>query len=425
MENIKNIDKLLDYINEFFLKGDEYVQARNLRFLITFMSNNNISFDLKERELLQLIQNRKVKELISTLINSDNNSIYFSNVFFNTLASLYAKKAGIEIVITEKSKETKKETVVEEEKPEVISAVEEEPDFYDDKNYIETDLLKVYLKELSCPPYTPEEEIEVFKRYQNGETDLKEDICRHNLRYVVKIAKRYVGLGIELIDLIQEGNVGLQLAIDKFDLSKGCKFSTYATWWIRQAITRSISNFSRTIRVPVYLTEVMPKVYSFICNYKMENNGNMPSYEEIAKATGIPESNVKSALSIIPTISLQTPIVNNDGDEDTKLEDLIEDDSIEDPDLEDFYSQFREDVFESGILTSREIKVLSLRFGFTDGHQRTLEEVGRDLKVTRERVRQVEARALRKLRHNKTIRSYRSYTEAEDYYQKLLKNQGK
>jgi len=260
------------------------------------------------------------------------------------------------------------------------------------------DSVKMYLREIgTINLLNQEEEIELARRVANGDEYAKQDLINANLRLVVSIAKKYTGQGLLFLDLIQEGNTGLIRAAEKFDYTKGFKFSTYATWWIKQGITRAIADQSRTIRVPVHMVETIYKVKK-VSRVLMQELGRKPSDEEVAERTDIPLENIVAIrkYSQIP-LSLEMPI----GDEDSsQLGDFIEDKNLESPDHVTMRNILREELLKSmGILTEREQMILKLRFGFDDGRPRTLEEVGRVYNVTRERIRQIEEKALRKLRH--------------------------
>jgi len=260
------------------------------------------------------------------------------------------------------------------------------------------DSVKMYLREIgTINLLNQDEEIELARRVANGDDVAKQDLINANLRLVVSIAKKYTGQGLLFLDLIQEGNTGLIRAAEKFDYTKGFKFSTYATWWIKQGITRAIADQSRTIRVPVHMVETIYKVKK-VSRMLMQELGRKPSDEEVADRTDIPLENIVAIrkYSQIP-LSLEMPI----GDEDSsQLGDFIEDKNLESPDNVTMRNILREELLKSmGILTEREQMILKLRFGFDDGRPRTLEEVGRVYNVTRERIRQIEEKALRKLRH--------------------------
>ena len=260
------------------------------------------------------------------------------------------------------------------------------------------DPVKVYLKEIGrVPLLTPEEETSLAMRIIDGDVRAKQRLSEANLRLVVSIAKRYVGRGMQFLDLIQEGNLGLIKAVEKFDYTKGFKFSTYATWWIRQAITRAIADQARTIRIPVHMVETINKVKK-VSSQLLHKNGHEPTAEEISLELAMPVDKVREIMRVAQEpVSLETPIGE---EEDSHLGDFIQDDEASQPSEEASYTLLKEqleDVLSS--LTEREAKVLRLRFGLEDGRPRTLEEVGKEFDVTRERIRQIEAKALRKLRH--------------------------
>ena len=272
------------------------------------------------------------------------------------------------------------------------------------------DPVRMYLKEIGkVPLLTAEEEIELAKRMELGDEEAKKKLCEANLRLVVSIAKRYVGRGMLFLDLIQEGNLGLIKAVDKFDWKKGYKFSTYATWWIRQAITRSIADQARTIRIPVHMVETINKLIR-ISRQLLQEYGREPTPEEIAKEMDITVEKVREILKIAQEpVSLETPIGE---EEDSHLGDFIPDDDVPAPSEAAAFSMLKEQLVEVlDTLTERERKVLKLRFGLEDGRARTLEEVGRQFDVTRERIRQIEAKALRKLRHPSRSKKLKDYLE--------------
>ena len=260
------------------------------------------------------------------------------------------------------------------------------------------DPVRMYLKEIGrIKLLTPEEEQEIAKKMAEGDEDARKRMSEANLRLVVSIAKRYVGRGMQLLDLIQEGNLGLMKAVEKFDYTKGYKFSTYATWWIRQAITRAIADHARTIRIPVHMVETINRV-SRANHELLQELGHEPSPEEIEHKLHLPLEKVEEVMRIgQEPISLETPVGEED---DSHLGDFIQDDEAEEPADAASYAMLREQL--AGVLktlTPREERVLRLRYGLTDGRMHTLEEVGEEFNVTRERIRQIEAKALRKLRH--------------------------
>ena len=270
------------------------------------------------------------------------------------------------------------------------------------------DPVRMYLKEIGkVPLLTPEEEIALAKRMSEGDEEAKHRMTEANLRLVVSIAKRYVGRGMLFLDLIQEGNLGLIKAVEKFDYNKGYKFSTYATWWIRQAITRAIADQARTIRIPVHMVETINKTIR-VSRQLLQELGHDPSAEEIAEEMNMPVEKVRDILKIAQEpVSLETPIGE---EEDSHLGDFIPDEDASEPSEAASFSLLREQLEEVlDTLAPREKKVLELRFGIVDGRTRTLEEVGKEFNVTRERIRQIEAKALRKLRHPSRSKKLRDF----------------
>ena len=301
--------------------------------------------------------------------------------------------------------------------PEVDAVIAENPEAKEidleatiSKNIAVDDPVRMYLKEIGkVPLLTAQEEIDLAKRMEAGDEYAKQKLCEANLRLVVSIAKKYVGRGMLFLDLIQEGNLGLIKAVDKFDWTKGYKFSTYATWWIRQAITRSIADQARTIRIPVHMVETINKLIR-VSRQLLQEEGREPTPDEIAEEMDISVEKVREILKIAQEpVSLETPIGE---EEDSHLGDFIPDDDAPAPAEAAAFSMLKEQLVDVlGTLTEREQKVLKLRFGLEDGRARTLEEVGKKFDVTRERIRQIEAKALRKLRHPTRSKKLKDYLE--------------
>lgn len=300
--------------------------------------------------------------------------------------------------------------VIEEPEDEEEDGQEEKIDLNVPEGVNIDDPVRMYLKEIGkVPLLTPEEEVRLAKAMEQGDEMAKRKLAEANLRLVVSIAKRYVGRGMQFLDLIQEGNLGLIKAVEKFDYTKGYKFSTYATWWIRQAITRAIADQARTIRIPVHMVETINKLIR-ISRQLLQEYGREPLPEEIAVEMGISEEKVREIMKIAQEpVSLETPIGE---EEDSHLGDFIPDDDAPAPAEAAAFTLLKEQLM--GVLdtlTPREEKVLRLRFGLDDGRARTLEEVGKEFNVTRERIRQIEAKALRKLRHPSRSKKLKDYLD--------------
>ena len=293
----------------------------------------------------------------------------------------------------------------------IVDDYEKDKELYDQllKEISMDDPVKMYLKDIGkVPLLSADDEIELARKMMDGDESAKRELSVANLRLVVSIAKRYVGRGMQFLDLIQEGNLGLMKAVEKFDYQKGFKFSTYATWWIRQAITRAIADQARTIRIPVHMVETINKVVR-VQRLLLQQYGREPTPEEIAKEMGIPEQRVVEIQKISQDpVSLETPI----GEEEDSLGDFIEDEQALAPTDVVASNLLKEQLLEIlDTLTPREEKVLRLRYGLDDGKPRTLEEVGKEFNVTRERIRQIEAKALRKLRHPSRSRKLKDFLD--------------
>ncbi len=344
------------------------------------------SASIRVRELIETGKTKGVltyKEIIEQLGELELDADQIDKVL-DTLDNM-----GIEVVNEEK--------VAAEPEP-IVELTEEDLDLSVPEGISIDDPVRMYLKEIGkVPLLTAEEEIELSKRMEQGDEAAKHRLSEANLRLVVSIAKRYVGRGMLFLDLIQEGNLGLIKAVEKYDYRKGFKFSTYATWWIRQAITRAIADQARTIRIPVHMVETINKLIR-VSRQLLQELGREPTPEEIAEEMGISEDKVREIIKIAQEpVSLETPIGE---EEDSHLGDFIPDDDALAPADAAAFTLLKEQLMSVlSTLTPREEKVLKLRFGLEDGRARTLEEVGKYFKVTRERIRQIEAKALRKLRH--------------------------
>lgn len=376
------------------------------------MNENDLKFNERITKLLELSKKNnnslKYEDIMAEFPDTSEDGELFDRVFEQL------EKAKVEI-IPMSDKEMDSSALLDEidgdEKYEDIPDVDlSKVDLSVPEGVGMDDPVRMYLKEIGkVPLLTAEEEIELAKKIELGDEEAKQKLAEANLRLVVSIAKRYVGRGMLFLDLIQEGNLGLIKAVDKFDYRKGYKFSTYATWWIRQAITRAIADQARTIRIPVHMVETINKIMR-VSRQLVQELGREPSAEEIAKKLDMPVEKVREIIKIAQEpVSLETPIGE---EEDSHLGDFIQDDNVPVPAEAAAYTMLKEQIGEVlTSLTPREQLVLRLRFGLDDGRSRTLEEVGKEFNVTRERIRQIEAKSLRKLRHPSRSKKLKDYLD--------------
>ncbi|HCA70626.1 MAG TPA: RNA polymerase sigma factor RpoD [Lachnospiraceae bacterium] len=370
--------------------------------------NEQPGYEVLEEKLREFFAGTKDQKGIVNL-KDVNTLISELNLDNHQIDKIYEKLEANNIIILNSGDE-------EEPNEELLLEIEEDGEEMEEKEEISyspsgsgsDDPVHLYLKEIgNYPLLTTEDEIELSKRIEQGDEEAKNRLTESNLRLVVSIAKRYVGRGLSFLDLIQEGNLGLIKAVEKFDYTKGFKFSTYATWWIRQAITRSIADQSRTIRIPVHMSEIINRTYRVSRNL-LQILGREPTEQELADELKLPIEKVREVLKVsADPVSLDTPIGEED---DSHLGDFIRDETVMGPEEAASYAILKDQITKLlDTLTEREQRVLILRFGLQDGRSRTLEEVGKEFNVTRERIRQIEAKALRKLRHPSRAKLLKGY----------------
>ncbi|MDD6191033.1 MAG: RNA polymerase sigma factor RpoD [Firmicutes bacterium] len=400
---------------------DELGEAAVLNESAVEEEENGFTEEKKQETIKELFEKAESKPG-KTLSNSEiNECLGDVDIDKDQMDDIYETliSRGIELTMEPEPDDNELMEIEDEEvdDPDVEAVIAKNPDAKEidleatvSKNISVDDPVRMYLKEIGkVPLLTAEEEVELSKRMEKGDEAAKQKLCEANLRLVVSIAKKYVGRGMLFLDLIQEGNLGLIKAVDKFDWTKGYKFSTYATWWIRQAITRSIADQARTIRIPVHMVETINKLIR-VSRQLLQEKGREPTPEEIGEEMGITPEKVREILKIAQEpVSLETPIGE---EEDSHLGDFIPDEDAPAPAEAAAFSMLKEQLVEVlSTLTDREQKVLKLRFGLEDGKARTLEEVGKEFDVTRERIRQIEAKALRKLRHPSRSKKLKDYLE--------------
>ena len=397
----------INAIKDGYTGQDDFLDGVSERAKLQAMS------DLKD-----LADNKGVDKLTFSEVGKRIDKIDFDKDQIEDIYD-YLERSGISVISDKEEPDAEDLKLIdsEEEDPDIKAQLAKDPKAKEidleatiSKTVAVDDPVRMYLKEIGkVPLLSAEEEVELAKRMEQGDEYAKQKLCEANLRLVVSIAKKYVGRGMLFLDLIQEGNLGLIKAVDKFDYTKGYKFSTYATWWIRQAITRSIADQARTIRIPVHMVETINKLIR-VSRQLLQENGREPTPDEIADEMGITVEKVREILKIAQEpVSLETPIGE---EEDSHLGDFIPDEDAPAPAEAAAFSMLKEQLVEVlSTLTDREQKVLKLRFGLEDGRARTLEEVGKEFDVTRERIRQIEAKALRKLRHPTRSKKLKDYLE--------------
>ena len=395
---------LINFANNNFLEGPINCH-KNYKMMVGYLSllgMEDQTFD--EEQCDAILANKSINEMLAAILSSDIYQGYLNNPAFYSLAVSYAYKHGLSLDETEEKEEDL--TEVEEEPNIREEESEDDYEFSNDTNKVTTDIVKQYLTEIGkIPLLTPEETTEYFIKYENGDLTAREKLIEANLRLPVSVAKKYTNRGLEFSDLIQFGNEGLMKTVDKYDYKTGFRFSTYATWWIRQSITRALADYSRTIRVPVHLHELINKVGRYERDFYQRNGGCYPTDEEICEALGIDDVKLATVRSVQDPVSLDSPIKNEDGNEDSTIGDFVADENAFDPVQALTYEEFADTVFNKVNLSDREKEVIRYRFGFY-GRIYTLEEVGKILGVTRERIRQIQYKALRKLRNNRQVKEF-------------------
>ncbi|MBR4178273.1 MAG: sigma-70 family RNA polymerase sigma factor [Bacilli bacterium] len=406
----EKLDAIVVYINKNFIDGAEKQHYSNLRGLIKYLNTREIN-DIELEECNYILENApKINFLLDFILKCNERDFYMGHGVIGSLVYSYMNLNNIDIDLDDKKSE---------EKEEEIGAI--------DHRTKDLDIMKIYNNELNgIRPYTSEQEKEIFEKYSNStgykREFLRNDIVEHNLRLVRKMAGKKTGKGLSKEDLIQEGNLGLMKAIEKFDVSMGYKFSTYATWWINQAMDRAIADQARTIRIPVHSVDLLNKIIGVIRNYEAMYDETPDEYY-IAYELGVNPNRVKELLLMSQTVSLNEKVNNDDGREESELGDFIPAEEEDNGIFEDSISrmEFRDAVMSSTRISDRDKKILALRFGLTpSGKIETLENVGKEYNVTRERIRQIEGKAIRRLRLDPKVRKYNPRGEyySDDIYKK-------
>ena len=393
----EKINLIIDFIDKKFESGNMSSQFKNYKKLLEFLQENEIA-DLSILDCVILLRkSAKLSTMINVMRSDEGFRKLLSNGILESINSAYVVINNIEEDFI--SEEVESDSYEYRTTNSIYTGYKAEK-----ANGSDLDLLKLYLSELNHKILSYEEECELAKRKDAGDKEAAKELADHNLKLVVSIAKRYIGKGLEFTDVIGNGNEGLLKAVEKFDYKKGYRFSTYATWWIRQAITRGLSDQARNIRVPVHTNEDLIKIRRFIKQYE-ETHSESPDVYEIANSLNLNPERVEFCLSIQDTVSLSSPVGD---DEDSTLGDFVEDTSTNNDNvIRNLVNQeFRDVLFNGGILNDRELFVIKYRFGFVDGVCYTLEDVGKMLGVTRERVRQIESRAIRRLKRRRKVRSF-------------------
>lgn len=401
----ETINSTLEYIEKNFKDNSDMAQISNLKGLIDFLRPiTRKGFDLSEAEEL-LNRSTKLQDMIAATIKMDKNGSMLDNDIAFALATSYANMNNVDLYFDEEDKEE-------------YYDYDEEAAMYE-KNGNDIDLLKLYVSEFDgAKVLSASEEVELFKILENDPNNKEaiDKIVYHNLRLVITIARRYMNRGLSFADLIQEGNLGLLKAIERFDYKKGYKFSTYASWWIRQSITRSIADYGRNIRIPVHTFEYLSKMKKIV-NIYLSTYGREPSYQELMEELNVSEERLKELILLEDTISLNQPVHNTEGSEESEVGDFIEDQSNHYGAFEDkiIRDEFVRAVFNSSCLKNERDRLIILcRFGFINGRVYTLEEIGDMFHLTRERIRQIETRVIKCLRRDKSIRAFG--VQDESYY---------